>query len=373
MKLAGSDVKEMKSGGSDSKEIKNAGAEIPIREWLFGKESAQYIGVEQDHSKIELRSGGNGEEEEKKPGQVPKTRQGRAKDVAALNDYIEEARQLGVRRGLLKSSFRVSRPITVDDILKGREIQEFSLAPDVSGVYPDRRALLPMPHLADRDLFHSAKLRQTRQDEYDAALALKNRTNTCTLIGNRQSHRKMRLTFANLLTLFPERWLDSVVLDAYLHVLQEHWPLKDLLYLNSAEQDPNFKELKSTPRCYQYVTSVLYLQFHWTVIMIDHVKKLIRYLNSQVVDQRTPNKQSKPFKELFPEYTLKNHSDAQQCNQSDCGVYSAAWAMMCMYYEDADMATIRCPEMKLYRHTMLLQLILSMYLIPLQQHGGVEQ
>jgi hypothetical protein len=271
-----------------------------------------------------------------------------------------------VRKGLLRSNFRVSRLVTVEDIVNGREIQEFSLAPDHSGTFPDRKELLPMPHLADRDLFAAPKLRAIKYEAYEKAMALKNSTAQCSIIERKQTHRKIRLTFANLLTLFPERWLDSVVLDAFLHILQEHWPLKEFLYLNSAEQDPNFKEIRSTPKCYEYVMSVLYLQFHWTVIMIDNVKKEIRYLNSQVVDQRTPNKQSKPFKEIFPSYDLENYSQAQQCNQSDCGVYSAAWAMMFLYYNKEDMDTIRCPEMKLFRKSMLLQIILSMYLIPLQ-------
>lgn len=347
--------------------------DIPIRELLFGKESKQFIGAQQDHTSIidvsPLKYGHprmGGYEEEHKPGQVPTTRAGRIRDVEALNHYIEEARQIGIRRGVLRSNFQVSRPVTVDDILNGREIQEFSLAPDTSDSFPDRRELLPMPHLQDRDVFQAPKLRQTHRQDYEAALQRKNETRQCSLIDNRQEHRKIRLTFANLLTLFPERWLDSVVLDAYLHVLQEHWPLKDLLYLNSAEQDPNLKEIRSTPACFEYVLSVLYLQYHWTVIMIDNVKKTIRYLNSQVVDQRTPNKQSKPFKEAFPAYTLRNYTQAQQCNQSDCGVYSAAWAMMFLYYDDADMDKIRCPEMKLFRKNMLMQLILSMYLIPLQ-------
>jgi hypothetical protein len=337
--------------------------EIPIREWLFGKGTERLIGCQQDHKTIELRSGGYGNES--LPGQVPKTRAGRIKDVAHLNDVIEETRELGVRLKLLRPDFQVSRAVTVEDILNGRAIASFSLAPDHTNSFPPRQSLLPMPHLKHKDPFKSEKLRNI-MSAHEEALRKKNYTRQCSIIENKQEHRTVDLTFANLLTLFPERWLDSVVLDAYLHILQENWPLKELLYLNSAEQDPNFKEIKATPSCYPFVLSILYLQHHWTGIMLDNMKKHIQYKNSQVVDQKTPAKQSKPWKELFPKYTLDHYTQSQQCNQSDCGVYSAAWGMMFLYYDQPDMDNIQCADMTLYRKTMLMQIILSMYLMPLQ-------
>jgi hypothetical protein len=181
------------------------------------------------------------------------------------------------------------------------------------------------------------------------------------------------LTFSSLLTLFKGRWLDSVVLDAYLHVLQEHWPFKNVLYINSAETDPSLQELKDTPSCYPYILSVLFYKNHWTVIMIDHVRKTIRYLNSQVVDPAIPVIQSRPYQLAFPTYDVQNVTHSQQCNKSDCGVYSAAWMMIYLYYQEAEFNRVQCEDMYKFRETFLLQLILYFYLLDSEKSGVVRR
>lgn len=262
-------------------------------------------------------------------GQVPTDPKGRANDLVTLNKAIQRTYEMARKMKHLPF-LRTPDQVTEADL--DTVFAEFRLAASTSNPLPESMdsSLLPMPHLGrikKMDAAHVKELVEIGQRNMEKIVR------QCTILSRKQKERKVQLTLGNLLTLFKDRWLDSVVLDAFLHVLQEHWPFKNVLYLNSAETDPSLKELKSTPTCYPYVLSVLFHESHWTVIMIDHVKKQIRYLNSQVVDPNLPNEQSAPFKLAFPDYDVQNVTRSQQCNQSDCGVYSAAWIMIYLYYQ----------------------------------------
>lgn len=291
-------------------------------------------------------------------GQVPTDSAGRRRDLMELNEMVQHTLLRGKRLGVLDNDLQV-RPLTDRDL--HTVIAEFGLAPTYREDMPSkqRKLLFPMPHLGPIRERSSEKIQQLiRQGEVNMEKTAKR----CVAISSQQKQRKIQLRFSNLLTLFKDRWLDSVVLDAYLHILQEFWPFKHVLYLNSSETDPSLMELRNTPTCFPYVLSVLFYKSHWTVIMIDHVKMRIRYLNSQVVDHTLPDRQAKPFQDLFPRYHVQNVTHSQQCNQSDCGVYSAAWMMLYLYYNENDFNQIQCDDMYQFRREMLEQLILYYYL-----------
>jgi hypothetical protein len=300
-------------------------------------------------------------------GQVPTEPKLVQLDVDHLNAEIQHTLELGKSLGLLNKHLQV-RPLTPNDLTT--VIAEFPLAPSNLETFPEPKSLLPMPHLKTMERRKSPKIKEMNAPWYKPDDAS---SQSCSLIAEAQEERTIVLRFANLLTLFKDRWLDSVSLDAYLHILQEHWPRKEALYVNSAESDPSLYELKHTPGCYRFFLSILFYNSHWTVIMVDNKKKTIRYLNSQVVDQRIPNFQSKPFHKTFPNYTVKNVTKSQQCNQSDCGVYSAAWMMLYLYASEDEFDKLKCKEMYEFRRTILHQLILYYYLMNIDGKGVVNR
>jgi hypothetical protein len=100
------------------------------------------------------------------------------------------------------------------------------------------------------------------------------------------------------------------------------------------------------------------------VILIDNGRKRIRYLNSQVVDTRTPDFQCRPFREVFPGYEVELVTKSQQCDNSSCGVYCCLWAHLFLFYEEQDLDNIRCPDAIKFRLTVLYQLIIAYILLP---------
>ncbi len=329
--------------------------DVPISQWFFRNEPTPFGSRSRGPTKGPRIAGSTAVP----LGQVPTDTRGRAKDLVTLNKAIQRTYALARKMNNLPN---IRKPPTVTAADLDVPFAEFHLAASTSKPLSSSlsECLLPMEHLGaikKMSATHVKELVDIGQRNMEKTVT------QCTVISRKQKEYKVQLTLGNLLTLFKDRWLDSVVLDAYLHVLQEHWPFKNVLYLNSAEKDPSLNQLKNTPTCYPYVLSVLFHESHWTVIMIDHVKEQIRYLNSQVVDPNLPDEQSAPFQAAFPKYHVQNVTKSQQCNQSDCGVYSAAWIMIYLYYNEKEYDKITCPDMYKFRETMLEQLILYYYLL----------
>jgi len=285
-------------------------------------------------------------------GQVPKTREGRRKDFQALEAYILEAQALCVQNKIKYKPLR--NKLKLEDILEGRLICEFALAPDSLTSFPPKSQFLPIPHMVSQG--------KGMKPPTERSKAIDEQDETCSRIHNNQKSKKVQLRFSNLLTLFTGRWLDSVVIDAMIHILQEHFPLKRFMYINSAETDPTMEELVLTRGCSDMVLSVLWLKSHWSCIAINHRRKRIRYLNSQLLSQETAIQQTAPFVKYFPDYTVVTHSPSQQNNGYDCGIYSIMSIHLLMYYDENEVEKITPADATKYRHSILMQLLISFLL-----------
>lgn len=100
---------------------------------------------------------------------------------------------------------------------------------------------------------------------------------TCQRMRHGQSTHYIDLTLENVRSILKDRWADSAVLNAAMHLLLEFYPEKDSVFLNSAQLDFNWSDLAKTPRCYSKVASCLYLDSHWTMGFIDHDTREIWY------------------------------------------------------------------------------------------------
>lgn len=296
-------------------------------------------------------------------GQVPQTVEGRIMDAQDFNTkYIPEAIRLGVKKGLLPPNFQLmDNPITKEDIENHKIIAQFTLAADSYTNNLSYNYVIPPPHLETTKI--SPPLQRSKLIE-DNPL---DREESCSSMVRKQQKRVITLRWSNLRTLFPKRWLDSVVIDAQMHVLQEPWPLKNYLYINSAESDPTIEEIRKTPGCLDFFNNPLWLNSHWTVILGNSRRKRLRYLNSQVVDRQTPLVQTKPFKEVFPGYDIVIKNPPQQINGWDCGVYVLYYTHILMYYKEEEIDNVTPEDVTEYRHNVLIQLILWYYLIPLSR------
>lgn len=258
-------------------------------------------------------------------------------------------------------------------------LPSFSLAPETAEPLPLRSLLLP-EHLEPEYTASRLPLETQSRSQSRTPQAWTAKPATCARIGRQQKERQIRLRLSNMRTLLPDRWLDSVVIDAYLHILQEHWPQKDKLYVHSAEANPTLKEIVQTPGCYKFILIPLWRLSHWTVLLVDHTpfrvptsydssgkplayqkyKGRIRYINSQVVNPATPDIQTRPFEEAFPDYYVANNvrGTAQQCDNSSCGVYVCFWAFCLLYYSEKEILEVRCADIDKFRRRMIHQLFL---------------
>jgi hypothetical protein len=293
-------------------------------------------------------------------GQVPQTTEGRLQDVATLNAAILEAIAIGKKRKVLPNKFVAPPPITVKDIVSGRVIASFSLAPDSTSM-PNSKELLPIPHLENEPLKPPTKLSIPISDD----LAQSTGRFSCDDLRERQRKRIITLRWSNLRTLFTERWLDSVVIDAYLHVMQEHFPLKQYLFMGSAESDLSLEEIRDTPGCFPFWTTVLWRDSHWSCILGNHLRKRLRYYNSQVSPgSKTPDIQTKPFHDLFSDYSLVTHSPAQQTGSTLCGAYATLSVFLMAMMDESFVNKITPEDAEAFRTCMLHQILLHFYLIP---------
>jgi hypothetical protein len=234
-------------------------------------------------------------------------------------------------------------------------IAEFSLggrADDVS--YPVGELLIP------RGLGKIDMMRQTTTTKFNAVnrTGIDKNLEKCRVLDAKQQDRHIFLAYSNLLTLFPDRWLDSVAIDAMLHVMKRYWKYGDLLYINSSQRDPTLSEIQQTPDCYKYILVPLFLKSHWTIVFVDHVRKSVRYLNSQVVDERTPVRQSQPFKQAFPGYHINTLTKPQQDDDSSCGMFLLLFAFLFLFYEDAAIDRVTQSLVDEFRSIVLVQLLL---------------
>jgi len=318
---------------------------------------------------VEESSRGAGHHEEIVPlGQVPKSKPARARDMKRLNDIIRDTYELAKQRGLLlaaRTRTLEEPPSFLPDDVRV-VLATFFLGPDQQCTHIDSETL--------RTLLTPAQFsrRRTRQvSSLDAITPTMDEraggrwgfdpspNPTCPEIRSNQKRRQIQLRVYDLLTVFPDRWLDSVVIDTYIHVLQEHCPFRDEVYVNSAEHDPTLEEIRRTPNCFKYIVCPLFYRSHWTVMFISHKSRRIRYLNSQVVDRSTPELQTRPFSETFPGYSVKMLTPSKQCDQSSCGVLVAMWTYLFLFQDESDMDNIQCRDIDPFRTLILQQLILS--------------
>jgi hypothetical protein len=292
------------------------------------------------HSK---RTGGMDDE----IGKVPTTLQGRMEDANYLNQAIIVMKRYADQYQLPFKMVRVE-----PSFFEGRNavIATFSLSPDSLTRMPPEAGLLDIPNVGKRNPPSKRSLNLNGQLEAEPPI--------CKTVSNLQRKRVIELTFSDLQTLFPKRWLNSVVIDAMVHVLQEHFPLKRYLYVNSAEHDPSPKELLESVGCHDMILVVLWLKSHWTCVAINHRRKRIRYLNSQILNPEIAEIQTRPFRQIFPNYSVITHSPAQQDNSYDCGVYSVMSLHLMMYYDENEVEKITPKAATAYRQQMLYQLLL---------------
>jgi hypothetical protein len=159
------------------------------------------------------------------------------------------------------------------------------------------------------------------------------------------------------------RWMDSVVIDAMLHLFLCAWPAKALVYVQSAENDVSLAELRDTPSCFKVVIVPLFHKSHWTYLHIDHCLKEIVYHNSQLVDRMTPELQTRPFRELFPGYQVRTQTPPQQTDNSSCGVYVTFWSHCCFFYSPVEAESVTQDQIYAYRESIVINLLLNFLLL----------
>jgi hypothetical protein len=340
----------------------------PMSTWFFGPvEALPSCGQAALRSESGARTAG---QETVPLGQVPKSPEARLRDMATLNRYIREVWQTALKAGLIPRNQPAPRQLGPEDVKI--ILAEFFLGSDsrCTTIKPDcLSTLFPPPHLAHLPRRKSDRAGASPSGNSTGAPGRESggpwpglvgsTSPVCMNISKSQEDRRIYLRVYDLLTAFPDRWLDSVVIDAYIHLLQEHCQFKDSLYVNSAENDPSLAEISRTPPCYKYIICPLFYRSHWTVLFISHPSKRIRYLNSQVVDRSTPEFQTRPFAELFPGYSVKMLTPTKQCDQSSCGVIVCLWSHIFLYFDEEEMDRIKCPDINPCRDMVLKQLILS--------------
>lgn len=192
------------------------------------------------------------------------------------------------------------------------------------------------------------------------SLGISQETKRCKGLESSQSNHEIQLTVPDLSTLLPNRWLNSVVINAYLHWILECHPDKSKIYLNSAQDDmtTNPYELSMIGSCYDYILTALFENSHWTILFIDHKTKEIWHLNSDVNDSNAPRRQVRPYERALHDYQLRIIPCVKQCDNSSCGVYVCYWAWALLYRRKA-LLSITCPDILQFRTLVLHQILLA--------------
>ncbi len=311
----------------------------------------------------------------------------RAKDFGYLAETARELVELLRNDAAVPASVRArvrDAPAWTPDDLRLR-LAEFTLGAQATDLVPPAYLLRLPPALCGPEL--RAKLgaadapvelgiggdRKGGDEEEDA----EKEGLSCPVLVGRQKRHRVRLTVENLLTCLPRRWLDSVVIDAYVHAMVELSPYKNEIYVLSAQADASFREIAATPRCYRYILAPLFRNSHWTVLFVDHGERgagsgsgsvgRVRHLNSQIVNPRTPVVQTAPWCECFPTYQVNDLRVAaqhlpQQNNMYDCGIWVCFWTMAFLFFTDEELDSVREETVAGFR-TQVLQQILQHYVV----------
>jgi len=191
---------------------------------------------------------------------------------------------------------------------------------------------------------------------------------SCPLLRQKQASIWVPLKIRNIFSVFSSTWpttdasrrawLDSVSLDAYMHILVRHWPQRDSLYIISAENDPDWDDLIKTTACYKYLLMFLFYKSHWTITWVSHPCSSVWYYNSQLIDYATAVKQLEPFAKAFPTYSISIGKCKSQNNNTCCGIFSSN-AAYCLLYAPSQIERIVPEETDQWRAHMCDQLILS--------------
>jgi hypothetical protein len=283
------------------------------------------------------------------------------KDAQELNRHMQIAVGIGKRRGVLPPNFVPPAPITPDDF--GRVISEFDMAasPEDNSVHV--KAMLHPEHLESQPCTMPCVQAILKAGGPELATAAA-RQSKCAALERSQKSRRIQLRWANLRTLLePHRWLDSVVIDALIHTALEAWPCRHLAFVNSAETDVSLAELKETPSCYKMIVLPLYMRQHWSFCALNYAERRITYVNSQLLDKRTAELQTRPFRELFPDFEVETETPAQQSDNSSCGCFAAFWACIFMFWSRKEADSVTQAQIYRYRERILHQLILSYVLL----------
>jgi hypothetical protein len=294
-----------------------------------------------------------------KPGQVPREKDGRytEADIKELNRLVQVAALEAQRKGIAVPPVESLPVLQQSDM--NRIIWAFSLGGDDFVARSQR--LNPSELFTLNGRLVPGNSRASRYSSADRT-GIQSESSQCQTIAQQQSMRRIQLRPSNLLTAFPKRWLDSVFIDSVLHIWKRYFKFPDLLYINSAENDPTLNELKMTAPCYKYLLVPLFLRSHWTIIFIDHVTRRVRYLNSQVVDD-TPNVQMEPFKRTFVGYDTNNVTLSRQTDNSSCGVFALFFAFMYLFFDERDMDNISQASIDEFRHLLVLQVLLHFFIL----------
>lgn len=308
----------------------------PIRDWIFGPS--------------EKRSGGLAAQQF---GAVPQDPASRQADARELNRHIQIAVGIGKRRGLLPPNYVYPHTITENDF--GRVISEFDLAASPGDNTWAVKALLHPEHLEHREC-----PMPTVKDIMSSNGGNVPEQSKCASLERAQKSRRIQLRWSNLRTLLHAvRWLDSVVIDAAIHAQLEAWPMRHLAFVNSAETDVSLAELKQTPSCYKLIVLPLFWKSHWSILKLSIDRRRIVYTNSQLLDKATAELQTRPFRELFPDFELHTETPAQQTDNSSCGVFTAFWSHCFMYWGRPEIDGVTQQQIYRYRERLLHQLILN--------------
>jgi len=301
-------------------------------------------------------------------GEVPKEVDA---DVRLLNQYIIRAIQIAKQRRI---PIELSSLVLSEQDLP-RVFVVFTLVPDHMSPLP-LSELLPPPHLQSQSMQLMKSSFQSKQQASNTLGSIL-KPLVCTELAMKHEQHKISAKISNLRTLIAGRWLDSVAIDLYIHILQEYFPFKSQLFVHSAQDNPTLSIVAKTPRCYKYVLVPLWKSSHWTVLLVEHnpytdpvtrrsFRGRIRYINSQVVDESTPDVQTEPFEQVFPNYAVinKRRQTPQQCDNNSCGVYVCFWSMCFLYFSEDQIMSVQCPEIAAFRETMLLQIMIYYLLTP---------
>jgi len=283
-----------------------------------------------------------------KAGQIPTDPRGIQEDMDFLAfefaDMVQEARRLQL-------------PVVYDDFRKAKNLKvSFSLAPDHMTQFPPPQAMVEVKDMDSLSRTHAvsncdAFVQKLPPPPTTSQRPLQPDSETCRRMRKNLTHHMIHLDMESMRSMLPERWADSAALNAGMHLLQEFYPRKKTLWLNSAQVDFDWNELAKTPSCYRQVASCLFLDAHWTFGFIDHDTREIWYLNSDIVDKNVPKIQTDPIARLFPDYQLYVIPCVKQCDSSSCGIYCLWWFFAILFRRE-HLLKISCTDIRKFRALM---------------------